>query len=906
MLIRSVHLENFKSYEQATIKFLEGTNAIVGRNGAGKSSLVEAIGYALFDYTSASRQGDLLREGASSGRVVVRFLSSLDEREYEVERAFGKNGTTRHRILDCENDRIVLAESVTEVRQWLREHLGIEREASTDDLFRNTIGVPQGSFTAPFLLAAGERKRIFDPLLQVDEYERAFQNLRETVRYLSDQLASLEQEIARLEGQLEQLPRHRQELQEVTAAIVALTAEAQSVDADLRTARAALRELDQAEQAVRRAEQAHAEAAYQVQAAQAKHRQAQEALDEAARARQQVADAEPGYRAYLAAEERLRSLEAQREERDRIQRARQQASVEHASLAAQQSQVRQALEQIAQAAARLETVRPQAEKQARLANEHEKARLQAQLLPDARRLADDARAALAEAQARLERTIARLQQAVAQEAELAQLDAHLESLAEQERQLQAQRSAMQSEMARMHEQSEALSKGEGARCPTCEAELTPAHRQELLARNRARTEELRARLAEADRALKAVAQQRAQHQSRRAELERALRGAPTDEDRQEQERQIERSAQALQEQEDRIAQLTVWAERAQSLAKQLEALGDPLAEARLLEAQIAARDQRQQELDDLDRAVAELDAKLARLQHELAQYEHLDETLQEARRTLEQHRPQHDAYLTRIETARQFEARQQRLNQAAEALQALAQQQAVAAQALASAQAHYDASRHAAARQRVEALSSEATRIRTELASRQERSDALTQDIRRLEELQSALQERLAARDETLDLQSLLEEMRTLLHQAGPYITQQLVARISHQASEFYCDIMNDYSGRLTWSEDYDLTLEIAGRHRGFQQLSGGEQMSAALALRLALLRHLSNIDVAFFDEPTAHLDPERRDGLAEKIMQVKGFSQLFVISHDDTFERAAQSYLRVVKEDGVSRVEAV
>lgn len=114
---------------------------------------------------------------------------------------------------------------------------------------------------------------------------------------------------------------------------------------------------------------------------------------------------------------------------------------------------------------------------------------------------------------------------------------------------------------------------------------------------------------------------------------------------------------------------------------------------------------------------------------------------------------------------------------------------------------------------------------------------------------------------------------------------------------------MNDYAGRLTWSEDYELSLEVKGYKRSFQQLSGGEQMSAALALRLALLRQLTNISIAFFDEPTAHLDPERRDGLAEKIMQVKGFDQLFVISHDDTFERSAQNYIRIVKENGVSMV---
>ena len=32
--------------------------------------------------------------------------------------------------------------------------------------------------------------------------------------------------------------------------------------------------------------------------------------------------------------------------------------------------------------------------------------------------------------------------------------------------------------------------------------------------------------------------------------------------------------------------------------------------------------------------------------------------------------------------------------------------------------------------------------------------------------------------------------------------------------------------------------------------------------------------------------------------MQVRGFGQLFVISHDDTFERAAQNYIRIVKDE--------
>ncbi len=142
---------------------------------------------------------------------------------------------------------------------------------------------------------------------------------------------------------------------------------------------------------------------------------------------------------------------------------------------------------------------------------------------------------------------------------------------------------------------------------------------------------------------------------------------------------------------------------------------------------------------------------------------------------------------------------------------------------------------------------------------------------------------------------------------------------ISLQAARLYADIMADHSARLRWTEDadnpYEITLRSDGRERGFQQLSGGEQMAAALAVRLALLKEVSAVDLAFFDEPTANadawhpIDDRRRDNLAEQILDVKGFSQLFVISHDDTLGKASSPeqdtdhVVRVVKDDGGSQV---
>ena len=159
-------------------------------------------------------------------------------------------------------------------------------------------------------------------------------------------------------------------------------------------------------------------------------------------------------------------------------------------------------------------------------------------------------------------------------------------------------------------------------------------------------------------------------------------------------------------------------------------------------------------------------------------------------------------------------------------------------------------------------------------------------------------QETLTALHEALKL------IRETIREAGPYVTRALVQTISAEADRIFGDILNDHTMRLRWSEDYGITVEQRGNEREFSQLSGGEKVVAALAVRLALLREMSAIRIAFFDEPTAHLDDERRENLAEQITKIKGFQQLFVISHDDTFERETHHVLRVSKENGVSRVE--
>ena len=148
-----------------------------------------------------------------------------------------------------------------------------------------------------------------------------------------------------------------------------------------------------------------------------------------------------------------------------------------------------------------------------------------------------------------------------------------------------------------------------------------------------------------------------------------------------------------------------------------------------------------------------------------------------------------------------------------------------------------------------------------------------------------------------------MEQFRKLIKEAAPHVLKAMMTDISIEANRIFGEIMGDRSAQLSWQTDYEIVLHRQGVNRTFAQLSGGEQMSAALAVRLALLKKLSTLNIAFFDEPTQNMDVLRRANLAEQIRRVRGFDQLFVISHDDTFEQGLDSLIRLRKIDGQTRV---
>jgi len=114
---------------------------------------------------------------------------------------------------------------------------------------------------------------------------------------------------------------------------------------------------------------------------------------------------------------------------------------------------------------------------------------------------------------------------------------------------------------------------------------------------------------------------------------------------------------------------------------------------------------------------------------------------------------------------------------------------------------------------------------------------------------------------------------------------------ISAKASE-YLTLLNTKIQRIQLSEKArDITITCYSKKEvlDLESLSGGEQVSVALALRLGMANLLgaSNLNLMILDEPTTHLDAERKKSLVEVLSQLSNISnsempmQFIIITHD-------------------------
>ena len=97
MYVRHLQLGSFRSWEAVDLPLTPGPTVLVGRNGQGKTNLVEAIGYlATLGSHRVSSDAPLVRHGAE--QAVVRAALRKDDRELLVEVEINPGRANRVRV----------------------------------------------------------------------------------------------------------------------------------------------------------------------------------------------------------------------------------------------------------------------------------------------------------------------------------------------------------------------------------------------------------------------------------------------------------------------------------------------------------------------------------------------------------------------------------------------------------------------------------------------------------------------------------------------------------------------------------------------------------------------------------------------------------------------------------------
>lgn len=96
MYLTNLALIDYRSYTKAVVEFGAGVTCLVGRNGSGKTNLVEAIGYlATLSSHRAPSDIALVRQGASAAVIQARVMTANRPRVLEVEIYAGRANRAR-------------------------------------------------------------------------------------------------------------------------------------------------------------------------------------------------------------------------------------------------------------------------------------------------------------------------------------------------------------------------------------------------------------------------------------------------------------------------------------------------------------------------------------------------------------------------------------------------------------------------------------------------------------------------------------------------------------------------------------------------------------------------------------------------------------------------------------------
>ena len=925
MQILSLSIKNFKIYHDRYFEFQPGVNAICGENGTGKTSILEAIAWVLFNYTGGYKLEELRRQGTSNMEVTVSFISSQDGRTYQVERHSGKSKSSGYNIFDPQlKVKIDGIHRIEDAARWLQEHLGIPNSQKLapanylPKLFGEVIGIPQGSFANDFLKTRERRKEIFDPILQVEDYKLAYQKAFDLEKLAESKVREMEFQIQSYHDRLADWESLKQQVTTLETECQREQQQVAQLQHELQIKAETWQHLRQQEEALQKLASQLEQYHLQIQYQQTLYQQSVEQMQRAQAAVTLCDQTRSAYHHYLELQQELQQLQQQRQQRDHLLKRQTALEKKRQEQQVQQTQFTTQLEQLTTFRQQLQALASPLQQQTVLTTQAQELLGKIQhykTLEGQQKIGQKQQQRLQYQLSLVEKDMQRL--------------AQLQPLAEQGEALDTQRQRLQHQLA--HRQAalqfyqELHHLWQTGQAGQTQYQASVLHVRALLRSLEEAVPLWSPQLQQIDTTLESGVILQAQQLQGVTQILQDLSTQVDEDHLQEQMYQLEQQWKEVQEAQQQRAKLPTLQQQhhqyqaellevqqqlahtqvelqqlpslqaqQQEIETALQSLGDPQGQARVLQQQLQREPQLLRQLQTLQSATIALEQELNPLGKELATYGELEQEFQSKAQILQSLSADYQRYLQQEQlasTLTEHQARTQELQTQLTHLQATytaqyeqytQQQQSYSAEALQAAEADYQATR------------SQQAFLEGNLQGKQQNLQHLRQRLEQYQQWQTILTTLEQERQDKQDVYQFLKDARTIFNQSGPRITGYYLEGIRLEADRLFRELMNRPSMSLDWTEDYEIRVQEDQAWRNFRTLSGGEQTAAALAVRLALLKVLADLDVAFFDEPTVNLDQDRRAHLAEALANLKSFRQLFVISHDDTFETLTENIIRL------------
>ena len=186
-MITSIELGDFLAHSETKIKFKDGVTIFVGDNGAGKSSIIDAITFSLFgQHTRKSNKG-LIRRGANQGFTKIKF--TINGKQYETVRKIDSKGslaatfseiTNNERVEIAAGERKQFGESMTE---QVEKIIGMDFEK-----LKIASIVQQGELNSIINAKPKEFKELLNAIIGIDKLDVASESMKKVTKEFREKI----------------------------------------------------------------------------------------------------------------------------------------------------------------------------------------------------------------------------------------------------------------------------------------------------------------------------------------------------------------------------------------------------------------------------------------------------------------------------------------------------------------------------------------------------------------------------------------------------------------------------------------------------------------------------------------------------------------------------------------------